>query len=82
MPRMVMFREKSYESKIDESELYMIAINTTEPMRGCKVNRCNKSSMQLQGANHLEETNKMSDSDKVMKDTFGVILDIYILAPS
>jgi hypothetical protein len=41
MTRMVMFREKFYESKIDESELYMIAINTTEPMRGCKVNRCN-----------------------------------------
>jgi hypothetical protein len=34
------------------------------------------------GYNQLEETNEISDSDKVMKDTFKVILDIYILAPS
>jgi hypothetical protein len=38
--------------------------------------------MQLQGYTHLEETNEISDSDKVMKDTFKVILDVYILAPS
>jgi hypothetical protein len=34
------------------------------------------------GYTHLEETNETSDSDKVMKDTFVVIWDIYILAPS
>jgi hypothetical protein len=38
--------------------------------------------MQLQGYNQMEETNKTCDSNKVMKDTFKVILDIYILAPS
>jgi hypothetical protein len=30
----------------------------------------------------LEETNETSDRDKVMTDTFKVILGIYILAPS
>jgi hypothetical protein len=38
--------------------------------------------MQLWGYNHLEETNETSDGDKVMKDTFKVILDTYILALS
>jgi hypothetical protein len=30
---------------------------------------------------HLEDTNETSDSNKVVKNTFKVILYIYILAP-
>jgi hypothetical protein len=30
----------------------------------------------------MEETNEASDSDKVKKDTFKVILDTYIIAQS